>query len=522
MPREVLTLQVGQCGNQIGLEFWKQLCLEHAIGPDGRLEPYAAPNVDRKDAFFYEADDRRHVPRALLIDLEPRVIQSIKNSAYGSLFNPENYFLDIRDRGGAGNNWASGYTQGQMLDELLFDMIDREAENAECLAGFQICHSVAGGTGSGLGSYVMEQLHDRYPKQVVQTYSILPNQSYAVASGERHADARDYANSGSAATGLASGGGSGAEEDDANAMFSDVVVQPYNSLLTLRRLVEFADMVTVLDNAALNRIASERLYVDNPTFDQTNALVSMVMAASTTTMRFPAYSHQDLRELMSTLVPLPPCHFLVASCTPLTIYTGAGANQMNAKHVDTNQIASGVDCLPQVLPVAESRIRKTSVYDVMRRLVQPKSLMASCPLRRGSYLSLLGVLQGEIEDPSEVQRSLQRLMERENLGFTPLTSANVQVTLARKSPYLKCTHRVRGLMLANHTGISTLLGRTIAAYDKLRRRNAFLDNYCREPPFASNLDEFDLARETAQQLCDVYAQLENRVATPQVSDDTRL
>ena len=25
MPREIITLQVGQCGNQIGREFWKQL-----------------------------------------------------------------------------------------------------------------------------------------------------------------------------------------------------------------------------------------------------------------------------------------------------------------------------------------------------------------------------------------------------------------------------------------------------------------------------------------------------------------
>jgi tubulin gamma len=35
MPREIITLQVGQCGNQIGGEFWKQLCLEHGIQPDG-------------------------------------------------------------------------------------------------------------------------------------------------------------------------------------------------------------------------------------------------------------------------------------------------------------------------------------------------------------------------------------------------------------------------------------------------------------------------------------------------------
>lgn len=41
MPREIITLQIGQCGNQIGMEFWKQLCIEHGIGFDGKLEDFA-------------------------------------------------------------------------------------------------------------------------------------------------------------------------------------------------------------------------------------------------------------------------------------------------------------------------------------------------------------------------------------------------------------------------------------------------------------------------------------------------
>ena len=68
---------------------------------------------------------------------------------------------------------------------------------------------------------------------------------------------------------------------------SDVVVQPYNSLLTLKRLTLNADAVVVLDNTALNRIAVERLRIANPTFSQTNTLVSTVMAASTATLRYP-------------------------------------------------------------------------------------------------------------------------------------------------------------------------------------------------------------------------------------------
>ncbi len=69
-----------------------------------------------------------------------------------------------------------------------------------------LCHSIAGGTGSGLGSFLLEKLNDRYPKKLIQTYSVFPN----------------------------------SEE------VSDVVVQPYNSILSLKRLALNADCVVKL------------------------------------------------------------------------------------------------------------------------------------------------------------------------------------------------------------------------------------------------------------------------------------
>ncbi|KAE8693866.1 hypothetical protein F3Y22_tig00110793pilonHSYRG00142 [Hibiscus syriacus] len=110
MPREIITLQVEQCGNQIGMEFWKQLCLEHGISKEGILEDFATQGGDRKDVFFYQADDLHYIPSALLIDLEPRVINGIQNGEYKNLYNHENIFVSDHG-GGAGNNWASGYHQ---------------------------------------------------------------------------------------------------------------------------------------------------------------------------------------------------------------------------------------------------------------------------------------------------------------------------------------------------------------------------------------------------------------------------
>lgn len=79
MPREIITLQTGQCGNQIGSQFWEYLCREHGIAQDGTLEDFATEGQagDRKDVFFYQADDEHYIPRAILVDLEPRVRRTL-------------------------------------------------------------------------------------------------------------------------------------------------------------------------------------------------------------------------------------------------------------------------------------------------------------------------------------------------------------------------------------------------------------------------------------------------------------
>ena len=143
--------------------------------------------------------------------------------------------------------------------------------------GFMLLHSIAGGTGSGLGSFLLERLNDRFPKKLIQTYSVFPDTQH-----------------------------------------DTVVVQPYNSLLSLRRLTQNADSVVVLDNGALARIAADTLHIQEPSFQQTNRLVSTVMSASTTTLRYPGYMHNDLVGIVASLIPTPRCHFLQTSYTPFT------------------------------------------------------------------------------------------------------------------------------------------------------------------------------------------------------------
>jgi tubulin gamma len=370
----------------------------------------------------------------VLIDLEPRVINSIRQSDYKNLYNPENFYIHP-DGGGAGNNWAAGYAMGETVGEEILEMLDREADGSDSLEGFQLCHSIAGGTGSGMGSYLLEAISDRFPKKLIQTYSVFPSQETS----------------------------------------SDVVVHPYNAVLTQKRLILNADAVTVLDNHALHRIAVERLHLSTPSFSQTNAIVSTVMAAATASLRYPGYANSDLAGMLASLVPTPRCHFLVAGYTPLAIEHRVSA------------------------------IRRTSVLDVLTRLLQPKNMMVSCNVRRGSYLSLLSVIQGEV-DSSQIHRSLQRIRDRQLAPFISWGPAAFQVTVANRSPYVKQSNRVSGLLLANHTSIAGMFSKTLRQFDKLRRRNAFVENYKNRSTLFTDdsLEELDDSREAVHQLVDEY------------------
>ncbi|KAJ2348133.1 gamma-tubulin, partial [Coemansia sp. RSA 2618] len=262
---------------------------------------------------------------------------------------------------------------------------------------------------------------------------------------------------------------------------SDVVVQPYNSLLTMKRLAKNADCVMVLDNAALTRIVADRLHIQNPDILHTNQLVSTVLSASTTTLRYPSYMNNDLASMIAPLIPVPKCHFISTAYTPFT-----------SSSADKTKV-----------------VRKTTVLDVMRRLLQTKNRMVSTtPSKSSCYISILNIIQGDVE-PTEVHKSLLRIRERRIAQFIPWGPASIQVALTKKSPYTHSQHRVSGLMMANHTSIAGLFSRTLLQYDRLRKRNAFLDLYRREAMFADGLEEFDDARETIHDLVNEYRACES-------------
>ena len=68
--REILHIQIGQCGNQIGPNFWEVVCVKHGIDPTGRYVGNSELQLKRVNIYYNEASNGRYPPRGVLMDLE--------------------------------------------------------------------------------------------------------------------------------------------------------------------------------------------------------------------------------------------------------------------------------------------------------------------------------------------------------------------------------------------------------------------------------------------------------------------
>lgn len=273
--REIIYLQAGQCGNQIGAKFWDAIIAEHGIGNDGTYYGDNPQQLERIDVYFDEAAGGRYVPRSVLVDLEPGVLDMIKAGPTGTLFRPDNF---VHGQAGAGNNWAKGhYTEGAELIDSVLDVVRKEAESCDCLQGFQLAHSLGGGTGSGMGTLLISKIREEYPDRIMCTFSVVPSPKV-----------------------------------------SDTVVEPYNATLSVHQLVENTDETFCIDNEALYDICFRTLKLAQPGYAELNNLVAKVMSGVTTSLRFPGQLNSDLRKLAVNMVPFPRLHFFVPGYAPLT------------------------------------------------------------------------------------------------------------------------------------------------------------------------------------------------------------
>lgn len=221
----IVTLQLGQCGNQLGVELF------NVLGSD-----LLSARTNASDFCFREMRDGHFTPRCLLVDMEPKVVDAcvqksrlqscwaydpanviVQQSGSGVSQMPRLSFPDQRvqlDSGAhsAGNNWALGYNRhGSRCAEFVVESARREVERCDYFGGFLLLQSLAGGTGAGLGSRVAEELGDRFPSALKLSYGIWPFDT------------------------------------------GEVLVQAYNAILSVSKLLEVCEGVTIVRNEDLHK-----------------------------------------------------------------------------------------------------------------------------------------------------------------------------------------------------------------------------------------------------------------------------
>uniref|UniRef100_A0A493SXA2 Tubulin alpha chain n=2 Tax=Anatidae TaxID=8830 RepID=A0A493SXA2_ANAPP len=274
--RECISVHVGQAGVQIGNACWELYCLEHGIQPNGTMpsDKTIGGGDDSFNTFFSETGAGKHVPRAVFVDLEPAVIDEVRNGTYRQLFHPEQLISGKED---AANNYARGhYTVGKEIIDLVLERIRKLSDQCTGLQGFLIFHSFGGGTGSGFTSLLMERLSVDYGKKSKLEFAIYPAPQVSTA-----------------------------------------VVEPYNSILTTHTTLEHSDCAFMVDNEAIYDICRRNLDIERPTYTNLNRLIGQIVSSITASLRFDAEKayHEQLSVSEITNACFEPSNQMV-KCDP--------------------------------------------------------------------------------------------------------------------------------------------------------------------------------------------------------------
>lgn len=231
----IVTVQLGQYGNQIGNSLFSTLLADSEADNVKNGSFYERESVQR---FFDRDRAGKLVARAVLVDMEPKVVQQSLVEAARSkkwCYNENSVYYQNR---GSGNNWANGYLNyGPQASEKVSELVQKQLECCDRVGGILVMMSVAGGTGSGVGTRVTEQLHDMNPQTTLVNQIVWP-----YSSGE-------------------------------------VIVQGYNTLLTLSHLYKTSDAIMVLYNDQLHKTCSQLLKLKHISFTNMNNVASHGLAS---------------------------------------------------------------------------------------------------------------------------------------------------------------------------------------------------------------------------------------------------
>ncbi|XP_021104426.1 tubulin delta chain isoform X5 [Heterocephalus glaber] len=229
----IVTVQLGQCGNQIGFEVFNALFTDsqssQGLCSKRENEAYQASCKER----FFREEKGVPIARAVLVDMEPKVINHVLSKAAQSGQWKYSQHACFCQKQGSGNNWAYGYSvHGPKHEDSIMNLIQKEVEKCDSLNGFFIIMSIAGGTGSGLGAFLTQHLHDHYSNALKMNQIIWP-----YGTGE-------------------------------------VIVQNYNSILTLSHLYRSSDALLIHENDTIHKICAKLMNIKQISFGDINQVLA--------------------------------------------------------------------------------------------------------------------------------------------------------------------------------------------------------------------------------------------------------
>ncbi|CAL8068205.1 unnamed protein product [Calicophoron daubneyi] len=331
MGGEILTIHLGQAGVQISHALWELVCVEHGITADGKMTLEASKDENNnleegRNYVFRDVNHEKFVPRALLVDLEPSVVDEIRTGCYRDLWHPLQLITGKED---AASNFARGYySQSRFEMNQVIDRIRILAEQCENMTCFKLLYSANGGTGSGLTSALCERLSDEYGKKYKFATTVYPSPGY-----------------------------------------SELMVEPYNALLHSSTNLTFCDCVLLTDNEAMLNVVEDSLRLTHAGFTVPNRVIANAVTAQFLShrYRFLGQQHMHVNELLINLIPYPRIHFPMMAFAP---FFGPNCNFFE-KNSPNELIHSVFDDTNQLLSVSAARRAYISCAMLFRGSITP-------------------------------------------------------------------------------------------------------------------------------------------------------
>ena len=255
---------------------------------------------------------------------------------------------------------------------------------------------------------------------------------------------------------------------------SETVTEPYNAIMALNYLVDSSNATHCLDNEALYNICTRTLKIGQPTHEDLNKLIAMVMSGVTTGLRYPGQLNGDLRKLAVNLVPFTRLHFFTTAFAPLF------APNTRAFH-------------------------NLSVPELTQQLFNPANSMVACDPNDGRYLSISTIFRGNIST-KEVEDCIYAAYQKKKDLFVDWIPNNFQTSVCTSPPEGMSTSAT---FIANTTAAKDLFRRTNEQFFQMFHRKAFLHWYTNEGMEES---EFSEAYGNLNDIIEEYEQYQNATA----------